>query len=80
MAQKHCPDVPAIVLGLKTELRPNFPALRLGFLKESTAFTVGQVRPLNLELRELVGWVLTSHTGRGGYAREQSVCLLRVLR
>ncbi|KKY32629.1 putative ras family gtp-binding protein rho1p [Diaporthe ampelina] len=42
VAQRYCPGVPSIVLGLKSDLRPNFPTLRLGFLQESTAFTVGQ--------------------------------------
>lgn len=51
MAQRYCPGVPSIVLGLKADLRPNFPTLRLGFLKESTAFTVGQVCHLTPEYR-----------------------------
>lgn len=51
MAQRYCPGVPSIVLGLKADLRPNFPTLRLGFLKESTAFTVGQVYHLTPEYR-----------------------------
>lgn len=49
MAKRYCPGVPSIVLGLKADLRPDFPTLRLGFLKESTAFTVGQVCHMTTE-------------------------------
>ncbi|POS79949.1 hypothetical protein DHEL01_v201657 [Diaporthe helianthi] len=65
VAQTYCPDVPTIVLGLKADLRPDFPTLRLGFLKESTAFTVGQGEETARKNKASAYYECSAKTGEG---------------
>ncbi|KAI7782296.1 hypothetical protein LA080_013702 [Diaporthe eres] len=65
VAQRYCPGVPSIVLGLKADLRPHFPTLRLGFLKESTAFTVGQGEETARKNKASAYYECSAKTGEG---------------
>ncbi|KAI3394552.1 hypothetical protein diail_2543 [Diaporthe ilicicola] len=63
--QKYCPGVPSIILGLKTDLRPNFPTLRLGFLNESIASTVGQGEEAARKNNAAAYYECSAKTGEG---------------
>lgn len=43
-AERYIPSAPVILAGLKADLRPLFPTLKLAHLNEPDATSIGQVR------------------------------------
>lgn len=42
-AERYVPSAPVILVGLKADLRPSFPTLKLAHLNEPNATSIGQV-------------------------------------
>ncbi|KAL1883942.1 hypothetical protein Daus18300_000050 [Diaporthe australafricana] len=76
--ERHCPAVPRVLLGLKADLRPNFPTLRLCFLKESIASTVEQGEKAARENNAAAYYECSAQTGEGVTAFFESLARFSV--
>lgn len=47
-AEIHFNSAPVVLVGLKQDLRPGFPTLKLLHLNEPSATSIGQVRPSSI--------------------------------